>query len=109
MRNCGKTIATEAAISDYLRKHPKAGVARFAGDDVRIEKYAECEVVGPTELPAPPSITERTKQIIAKLESDDFEHRRYTRYEHGKAHLIGTYTPEELRAMADWVEAQRGQ
>lgn len=52
--------------------------------------------------------TERTKQIIAQLESDDFEHHRYTRYENGKADLRGKYTPEELRAMADWLEAQRG-
>lgn len=105
VRNYGKTIATEAAIREYLRKHPRASVARFTGDDVRIEKYVECEVVRPAELPVP-SITERTKQIIAKLESDDYEHRRYMRPENGKVYLRGTYTPEELRAMADWVEGR---
>lgn len=47
---------------------------------------------------------ERTKQIIAKLESDDYEHYRRMRFVDGKAELHGTYTPEELRIIADWVE-----
>ena len=52
--------------------------------------------------------TERTKQIIAKLESDDYEHVRAMILRNGKVRVNGEYTPEELRAMADWVEAQRG-
>lgn len=48
-----------------------------------------------------------TEQIIAKLESDDYDHRRYTLLQNGKATLRGEYTPEELRAMADWLEGKR--
>ena len=47
---------------------------------------------------------ERTKQIIAKLESDDYEHVRATIFMTGKVRVNGEYVPEELRAMADWVE-----
>lgn len=49
---------------------------------------------------------ERTKQIIAQLESDDYEHVRSIRYMGAGVYVHGVFTPEELRAMADWVERQ---
>lgn len=50
---------------------------------------------------------ERARELIVKLESDDLEHRRYMLFDidHSeRVYLRGWYTPEELRAMADWVE-----
>lgn len=46
---------------------------------------------------------ERTKQIIAKLESDDYEHIRTMILRNGKGRVNGEFTADEFEAIAFWM------